>query len=201
MTLSSTFIKEMENPIIKFITAYIELSPQEIDIINEQNQVKSFKKGTLLLAEGSYAKECYFILKGCVRSFYLVDGEERTTEFYTENQSINPVSYLTKQPSTYYLSCLEDCEIAVSSAERNKVLIEKVPKLEALILQMSSELLVQNQVSFDDFKNLSPEKRYLKLLETRPDLFNRVPLQQLATYLGITPVSLSRMRKRITVKR
>lgn len=191
----------MVNPIIQFITSYIELTPQEIDIVNEQNQIKSFKKGTVLLAEGAYAKECYFILKGCVRSYYLIDGEERTTEFYTESQGINPVSYLTKQPSEYYLACEEDCEVALSSAERSRVLIEKVPKLESLIMQMSSQLLVQNQVSFDSFKNLSPEMRYLKLLETRPDLFNRVPLQHIATYLGITPVSLSRMRKRITVKR
>ncbi|WP_247233712.1 Crp/Fnr family transcriptional regulator [Telluribacter sp. SYSU D00476] len=191
----------MENPIIQFISSYIELTPQEIDIVNEQNQIKAFKKGTVLLTEGAYAKECYFILKGCVRSYYLIDGEERTTEFYTENQGINPVSYLTKQPSEYYLACEEDCEVALSSAERSRVLIEKVPKLEALIMQMSSQLLVQNQVSFDSFKNLSPEMRYLKLLETRPDLFNRVPLQHIATYLGITPVSLSRMRKRIKVKR
>lgn len=191
----------MVNPIIQFITSYIELTPQEIDIVNEQNQIKSFKKGTVLLAEGAYAKECYFILKGCVRSYYLIDGEERTTEFYTESQGINPVSYLTKQPSEYYLACEEDCEVALSSAERSRVLIEKVPKLESLIMQMSSQLLVQNQVSFDSFKNLSPEMRYLKLLETRPDLFNRVPLQHIATYLGITPVSLSRMRKRITIKR
>ena len=91
----------MENPIIQFISSYIELTPQEIAIVNEQNQIKSFKKGTVLLAEGAYAKECYFILKGCVRSYYLIDGEERTTEFYTESQGINPVSYLTKQRSEF----------------------------------------------------------------------------------------------------
>ncbi|QNF32193.1 Crp/Fnr family transcriptional regulator [Adhaeribacter swui] len=190
----------MENPIIKFITSYVALSPEEIDLVNEQNQIISYKKGTLLLSEGEYAKECYFILKGCIRSYYLVNGEERTTEFYNETQGINPVSYLTKQPSEYYLACEEDCEVAISSAERSEKLIRNVPKLEALIMQMSKELLVQNQVSFDNFKNLSPEMRYLKLLETRPELFNRVPLNHIATYLGITPVSLSRMRKRITVK-
>jgi CRP-like cAMP-binding protein len=191
----------MDDAIIKFITSYIELSPEEISIIQEQNLIKSYKKDGLLLSEGEYAKECFFVLKGCVRSYYLVDGEEKTTEFYTENQSINPVSYLTHQPSEYYLSCLEDCVVALGSAERNKKLIEKVPKLEGLVMQMSSELLVQNQISFDQFKNLNPEMRYRKLLETRPDLFSRVPLHHIATYLGITPVSLSRMRKRIASKR
>lgn len=190
----------MENPIIQFISQYIELTPQEVDIINEQNQIKIYKKDTLLLAEGAYAKECFFVIKGCIRSYYLVDGEEKTTEFYTENDGITPVSYLTNQPSEYYLSCLEDSVIALSSTERNQKLIAAVPKLEKLIIEMSSETMVQNKVSFDNFKKLNPEQHYLKLLETRPDLLNRAPLQHIATYLGITPVSLSRMRKRILKK-
>jgi len=190
----------MADEIMKFITDYIPLSEEEINIIKEQNLIKTYKKDTLLLSEGELAKECYFILRGCVRSYYLINGEERTTEFYTETQTITPVSYVKKQLSEYYLSCLEDCILAVGSPERNKELIEKIPKLESLILQMNSELLVQKQISFDSFKNLSPEMRYLKLLEARPDLLNRVPQYHLATYLGITPVSLSRMRKRISGK-
>ena len=191
----------MEDAIIQFITAYIDLSAQEISDIREQRMIETFKKDTILLSEGEYSKQCYFILKGCVRSYYILDGEEKTTDFFTENQGITPVSYVTKQKSEYYLSCLEDCVVALSSTERTKKLIEKVPRIESLILKMNSELLVQNQVSFDNFKNQKPEMRYLQLMETRPDLFNRVPLQHIATYLGITPVSLSRMRKRITVKR
>ena len=190
----------MENEIINFITSYIPLSAEEVGIIKEQNLIKSYKKGSVLLSEGELAKECYFVLKGCIRSYYLFDGEEKTTEFYTENQSIRPVSYITNQPSEYYLACLEDCVVAIGSAERNKRLIEKLPRLESMIMQIKGELLVQNQVSFDNFKHLSPEMRYLKLLETRADLFDRVPLYHLATYLGITAVSLSRMRKRISKK-
>jgi CRP-like cAMP-binding protein len=136
-------------------------------------------------------------MKGCIRSYYLVDGEERTTEFYTEGQSITPVSYVRKEPSLYYLSCVEDSVVAVGSAERNQQLIEQVPALTSLLLQLNSELLVENRLTLDSFKNLSPEERYLQLQETRPELLNRVPLAHLATYLGITPVSLSRMRKRI----
>ena len=182
--------------IIKFITNYIPLTDEEIDIIRETNLIESYKKNTILLSEGEVAKECYFILQGCIRSYYVIDGEERTTEFYTESQPITPVSYVTKQPSEYYLSCLEDC--VVSLGTRNQILLEKLPKLETLLLKLNGEMLVQNQVSFDNFKNFSPEKRYLDLIETRPELINRVPQYHLATYLGITPVSLSRMRKRLS---
>jgi CRP-like cAMP-binding protein len=190
----------MTDDIIAFITRYIPLSEEEISIIHEQNLIKSYKKDTVLLSEGEYAKECYFILQGCVRSYFLIDGEEKTTDFYTESQAITPISYTQKEPSTYFLSCLEDCIIALGSTERNKKLVEKIPKLESLISQMNSELLIQKQISFDSFKSLSPEQRYLTLLETRPDLFNRAPLYHIATYLGITPVSLSRMRKRVSNK-
>jgi len=190
----------MENKIIEFITRYIPLTGEEIDVINKQNLIKEFKRGSLLLSEGEYAKDCYFVLKGCVRSYHIIDGEERTTDFYTENQTINPVSYLVNKPSEYYLSCLEDSVIALGNEERNKELLAKVPKLESMIVQLSGSLLAANQNSLDDFKNLSAEMRYRKLLDTRPDLFQRVPLQYIASYLGITPVSLSRMRKRISSK-
>lgn len=190
----------MEDKVINFISQYISLSNEEIEIIHEEKLIRFFKKNTLLLSQGDFAKECYFLLNGCVRAYYLIEGEERSTEFYTENETITPVSYVKKEASEYFLSCLEDCVIAVGSPERNKSLLEKIPKLESMIIQMNSELLVQKQISFDNFKNLNPEMRYLKLLETRPDLIERVPQFHLATYLGITPVSLSRLRKRILTK-
>lgn len=186
--------------VIGFISRYIALSEEEADLIRAQNLIRFCKKDEVLLSEGALSKACYFVLKGCIRSYYLIGGEERTTEFYTENQAITPVGYITGEPSAYYLSCLEDSIVAIGSEDRNRQLLEKVPKLASLVMQMNSELLAGNQVALDDFKNLSPEMRYLKLLETRPDLFSRVPLYHLATYLGITPVSLSRIRKRIFSK-
>ncbi|RKD85987.1 Crp/Fnr family transcriptional regulator [Mangrovibacterium diazotrophicum] len=188
----------MDEKIIEFISQYVSLTPEEIDIIKSQNLINFYPRGTVLLSEGERAKDCYFVLQGCVRSYYLVDGEDKTTEFFTENQTINPVSYLMKEPSSYYLSCLEDCVIALGNEERNRELMNKVPKLGAMVVNLSGELLSQKQDTLDDFKKMSPEMRYLKLLDSRPDLFQRVPLYHIASYLGITPVSLSRMRKRIS---
>jgi len=190
----------MENIVIDFISKYIALTDEEISIIEEYTHFKSFPKDTVLLAEGVEAKECFFVMKGIVRSYYLVDGEERNTDFYTENQTITPASYITKQPSEYYLSALEDSVISVGIPERNAELIQKVPKLQEMIIKMSSELLIGNQTSLDQFRYLSPEERYIKFLETRPDLLARIPQYHLASYLGVTPVSLSRMRKRISKK-
>ncbi|TNE71981.1 Crp/Fnr family transcriptional regulator [bacterium] len=183
--------------IIEFISRYINLTDDEIQTINAQNFIQVYKKGTVLLKAGDFANDCFFVLQGCVRSYYITDGEEKTTEFYTENQSINPACYVTKEPSDFYLDCLEDSVIALGNEERSKALIERVPKLNTMIMQFSSLLLAENQNSLDDFKILNPEERYKKLLKSRPELFQRVPLYHIASYLGITPVSLSRLRKRI----
>jgi CRP-like cAMP-binding protein len=187
--------------IIHFIRQYIDLSEAEAEIVRETSHIEKFKKNDVLLSEGENARNHFFILKGCIRTYYIIEGEEKTTEFYTENQSVIPVSFVTKQPSEYFIACLENCTIALGSEERDSELIEKIPKLKNLIMKSDVQLRIHNQVMFDNFKNKSPEMRYRFLLDTRPDLLNRVPLQQLATYLGITPVSLSRLRKRISVKR
>ncbi len=191
----------MDNYIIDFISQFIKLSENEVQIIKDQNLFRRCVKNELLLQEGQYAKDCFFIIQGCVRAFYIKDGEERNTEFFFENQTIRPVSYLTKQPSQYYLACLEDCLVAIGSEERNKKLVEQIPHLTSLISQMNDNLIVQKTLEFDDFKNHSPEERYLLLLKKKPELLNRIPLYHLATYLGITQISLSRIRSRILEKK
>lgn len=187
--------------ILKFIRSYIDLTVEEEEIVKESSQVKIFKKNDVLLSEGEYARNHYFILEGCVRTYYIIDGEEKTTEFYTENQSIIPAGIVTKLPSEYYIACLEDSTIAIGSEEKDQELIEKIPKLKTLIMKSDTQVRIQNQIMSDNFKNKNAEMRYRFLMETRPELFKRVPLHQLATYLGITPASLSRLRKRISGRR
>ncbi|UZR97677.1 Crp/Fnr family transcriptional regulator [Chondrinema litorale] len=187
----------MENAAIKFISQFITLSKEDEEILLKLNLVKEFKKGTNLLKEGELAKNCYLVLKGCIRSYYLVDGEEKITEFYTEHQPVTPVSYTTKKPSEYYLETLEDCILSLGTPASTKELIKQFPRIETVSLFISNQLLVNSQVSFDNYRNLSPEQRYFKLLETRQDLCNRVPQYMLASYLGIQPQSLSRIRRRI----
>lgn len=191
----------MDNYIIDYISQFIKLSEDEKKIIAEQNFLRQYKKNEILLSEGEYAKDCYFIIQGCVRTYYLKDREERNTDFSFENQTITPVSYQLKQPSQYYLSCLEDSLIAIGNEARNKKLLGQIPNLSSLISKMNESMLVQKTIEFDNFKNNSPEERYLLLLKNNPELLNRIPLYHLATYLGITQISLSRIRSRILEKK
>ncbi len=190
----------MKDPIVNFLSKYIELTNEEIDILSNQNFIQSYKKGTILLSEGQIAKECYFILQGCVSSYYLVNGDIKITDFFTEQQPITPVSYTTKKPSEYFLECLEDCIISIGSPESSAELLRKLPRLAALGSNIMEDQLANQRMKYDDFIKLSPEDRYINLQKTSPDLLNRVPQYLIASYLGIKPESLSRVRKRLYKK-
>ena len=187
----------MDEVIFDFLSKYIELTEEEKAIISDQKFVKSFKKGTVLLAEGDIARECFFILQGCVYSYYLVDGEIKVTEFFTEKQAITPVSYTTKEPSEYYLECLEDCIISMGSPERTAELMTKIPRLATLGSIMLEDELASQRIKYDTFIKLSPEKRYQNLQKQAPELLDRIPQYLIASYLGVKPESLSRIRRRI----
>jgi len=191
----------MENILFDFISKYISLSEEEKKIMLSLDIFHTFKKGTVLLKEGQHSANGYFVLKGCIRTYYIIEGEEKTTEFYSEMEVITPNCVISEQPSEYFISCIEDSSIVVSSKDMEAEIFEKFPKFEKLCRILSEQLLAKNKNSFDEFKTSSPEGRYLNLLQNRPDLFQRVTQHQLASYLGIKPQSLSRMRGRLIEKK
>jgi hypothetical protein len=113
---------------------------------------------------------------------------------------LTPPCVISKTPSEYYISCSEDTILTISNADMESEINGKFPKFETLCRILSEELLAKQRMDFDAFKTSSPEQRYLSLLQKRPDLIQRVPQHQLASYLGIKPQSLSRLRSRILEK-
>jgi CRP-like cAMP-binding protein len=190
----------MENVLFEHIGKYMPLTAAEQQAILELDLFKPFKKGTILLREGQRSDKGYFVLKGCLRSYYIIDGEERTTAFYTEAESLAPACVLSKEPSAHYVSCSEDSLILVGDTAMERAMFERFPRFETLCRIISEELLTRNQETFDRYRTSTPEERYRDLARARPDLVQRVPQYQLASYLGITPQSLSRLRKRLVKK-
>lgn len=190
----------MQNLLLEFIAKYVSLTEEEENVILSLDLFRTVKKGTILLKEGQKSKESYFVLKGCIRSYYVVNNEEKTTAFYTEMEVLTPPCVVNKMSSEYYISCIEDSILAVSNSDMELEVNTKFPKFEIVCRKLSEELLAKQQINFDEFKTSSPEQRYLNLLEKRPDLIQRVPQYQLASYLGVKPESLSRLRARITEK-
>lgn len=187
----------MHDLLFDFLSKYISLTEEEKNAIISLDTFRLVKKGTTLLREGQRSTDGYFVIQGCIRTYYIVDGEERTTAFYTEMEGITPHCVVNKAPSQYNISCIEDSIISIANPDMGVELFQKFPKFETLCKVLSEDLLAKQQLDFDDFKLSSPEQRYLKLLEKRPDLIQRVPQHQLASFLGIKPQSLSRLRARV----
>lgn len=190
----------MEQVLFDFIERYMELSPDEKQLIRELSIIKSYKKGTILLKEGKVSHDSYFVLEGCLRTFCLKNNEEKTTEFYTEMEVLSAASSLDGSPLKYSISCVEDTLVCISNPELEQAAFDRFPRFEMMCRVLSEQLVAKARLELDKFKTSSAEERYLALIESRPDLFQRVPQHQLASYLGITPESLSRLRGRL-VKR
>ncbi len=191
----------MQDLLFDFISKYVSLTEEEKNAILSLDLFRSVKKGTILLKEGQKTEDSYFVLKGCIRVYYIIDGEEKTTAFYTELDALTPHRVLNNASSDYFISCVEDSILLVSNTDMEVEMNSKFPKFETMCRMLSEELLAKQQIDFDEFKTSSPEERYLNLLQKRPDLIQRVPQHQLASYLGIKPQSLSRLRARILEKK
>jgi len=191
----------MELKISDLIAKEMFLTPEEIEAVDTLIPIKEFKKGRLLLEEGNIAKECYFNIKGCVRSYQILNGEEKTTQFFIEGDPIaSLLSYLNKTPANHYFECIEDCTLAVLSFDNEQRLYKQYPKFEALCRNSIEQEFGKQQEVLQNYLTRNPEERYLMLQETRPELLQRVPQYHLATFLGVQPESLSRIRKRIAQK-
>lgn len=187
------------NILIQYLSKYITLTEEEAGILLKGLDIRSFRKGEILLKEGDIPELCYFLIKGSVRQYFMVDGEEKTTEFYFEGQPFavfqgsNPI-----KKSPFYLSCLEDCIMSVGPIVPEETDID--PRFMSVCKMAAEDELCKSQETLNMFRLSSPEERYQELLKTNPQLIERVPQYYLASYLGIKPESLSRIRKRILKK-
>ncbi len=188
----------MKEQFEKHIRSYQILTDEEVRLIVDGTNVQAFTAGTYLIKEGQIATKCYLILKGCIREYYLKDGQEKSTAFFTEGDSVASFSSQSNNtPSKYNLVCVEDCVLTVSTKNLEKQMCEKVPRLESMILKTVEQIMGKKQDELAAFISSSPEERYQNLIANRPHLFNRIPQHQIASYIGIKPESLSRLRKRL----
>jgi CRP/FNR family transcriptional regulator, anaerobic regulatory protein len=191
----------MYEQIIKQILQIVDLNNEEIDCIIDKLQVKKLKKKEFLLQEGTICKHAYFINRGCLRYFYLVDGIENTGQFFFENTWYTDYdSFLLSKPSRQNIQALEDSEILCLSKSDLLEVYEAIPKFEKFGRIMAENAFIKLKSKNEMILNQSAEERYLKLLKERPKVVERIPQHYIASYLGIKPPSLSRIRKSIANK-
>ncbi|MCL2074665.1 MAG: Crp/Fnr family transcriptional regulator [Marinilabiliaceae bacterium] len=191
----------MNNKLIEYFQKIVSLTREEIDAITESMDIKEFAKGDFLLKEGYRDKDSFFILEGLVRRYKNIDGEEITTNFYAEEQWILSLTGLTENSvSEDNLICMEDTTVVVGNEQKAQELYSRFPHFESIAIAAIETTFLQQQKRMDFYITDTPEKRYIRLLETQPDIFQRVPQYHIASYLGVKPESLSRIRKRIVSK-
>ncbi|WP_059174093.1 Crp/Fnr family transcriptional regulator [Bacillus sp. FJAT-27445] len=189
----------MKDILYKYMSRWTSLNEEDQQAIVDEIRIEEFKKGTVLFKQGDAPTKCYFILKGCVRQYAIdEDGREITSNFYTEEQAIAIFNHHKPDKSSdYTYTCIEDSAMVVGDLDMEKDMYDKHPQLETMTRRMIEENFSQVQEEFAAFIASSPEERFKTLQMKRPSLIDRVPQHQLASYLGITPESLSRIKKRI----
>lgn len=191
---------DLKAKVRKHVAQFELLSPDEVELIVEKTIVDRFEKGTLLLKAGQIPTKCYMVVEGCVREYLIKDGEEKSTDFFMEGETFTPQAR-DRKPSKFYWECVEDCILTISNNSFEEEIRAALPRLVDVFQDIAIDKIHKAKEEWSDFVTSSPEERYLNLLEKKPQLLNRIPHHQIASYLGIKPQSLSRIRKRLAEKK
>lgn len=186
-------------------TYYKKLVPalQESDWNELQNKftVQQLKKGDFLSRNGEICRQVSFINKGLVRMFYRVDGREICVSFITEGEYIAQYdSFLTHQPSAGNIDALEDCELINLSYDDMQAMYQSCPEFERFGRKIAEMLFLMIAYKNTRLLTLCPEDRYKSVIQYQPYIIQRVPQYMIASYIGITPEHLSRLRKKMTIR-
>jgi len=190
----------MNTDLKKFITKYVPLSEVELEDIVNKFKCKVVKKNDYLLKQGGTCKDLVFVRKGCLRLYFMKDDIEVSVWFaFPQSSAIEIYSFISENPSNYYLQAIEESEILyLPKAELNK-LYKYQPKMQEMMRKFWEDVILNLINRFTALQTDSAEKRYLDLLN-KPAYFESIPQKYLASFIGVTPTSLSRIRKQIIKK-
>lgn len=188
----------MHESIQNYISRFVSLTPEELSVVENCMQLREFPRKTMLLNAGDVCNFEAYVLKGCIREYFIDHkGQELTLEFAVEDWWVSDItSFENQTPSIMYIETLEDCELLVLSRAAKDELLARVPKLERMFrLMIQRHLSVLQKRLFRTVSYTAMDK-FEQFLRRYPSLPQRVPQHYIASYLGITPEFLSKLRKR-----
>jgi CRP/FNR family transcriptional regulator, anaerobic regulatory protein len=163
-------------------------------VLMEFAEVKTYPKSYELIGSGSVAQHIFHILTGACRLFYHRDDREITSWFAFENETITTSSFFSRQPGEEVLQTLEPCTVIQISHARQQTLFEQFPDAERYVRLQQEQLIIRLEQRIKGLIFQTAGERYAHLLTVFPTIMLRVPHYMIASYLGITPETLSRMR-------
>lgn len=184
------------------IARYVHLEPEEKELFHSLLKHKKVKKKTFLLQEGEVCAFEMFIVKGCVRLYFIdKEGVETILYFGVEGWWVSDlISFMDQQPSNQFIETIEDCELLLLDFRSKATLLERIPRMEKyyrMLLQRSLGVLQQR---FYASVSQTAEERYLAFIEKYPQVVQRVPQHQIARYLGVSPEFLSKVKSSLFKK-
>jgi CRP-like cAMP-binding protein len=188
--------------IIQNISRHIHLDKTETDFFISLLETKKLKRKEFLLQQGNICKTENFIVKGCLRTYTIDDnGIEHIIMFGIEDWWVGDLySFLTQKPATYFIDALEETEILQISKGNLDKLYERVPKFERFFRLILQNAFITQQQRINQNLSYTAEQRYLDFIKKYPQLEQRLSQKQVSAYLGITPVFLSMLRRKLSGK-
>lgn len=179
------------------------LAEEEREVIEEYLTIKKIRKRQYILQEGDICKSVAFVETGAVRLYKAnEDGTAHIIQFALEGQYIADLySFLTNEPSVYNIDAIEDTELVLISKAASDELCKRSAKYLAYILIVTSEFYTDLERRLTYINSLTVVERYQDLITHYPDIIQRLPQHMIASYMGLTPETLSRIRKKISTSR
>ncbi|MEL6536561.1 MAG: Crp/Fnr family transcriptional regulator, partial [Bacteroidota bacterium] len=178
------------------IAKYIDLTEEEFDYFYGLLEIRNYGKKEVVHAIGQVCQWAYLILEGSIRYFHLVDGEEKSGQFFFEGAWYSDYdSFLFGTPSLQTIQAVEKTQAARLSKESLHQLYQQVPKFEKFGRLMAENAFIGIRKRTESLTHLSATERYLDLMRNRPKVIQRIPQKYIASYLDIQPQSLSRIKK------
>ncbi|MFN8346970.1 MAG: Crp/Fnr family transcriptional regulator [Spirosomataceae bacterium] len=188
--------------LIHHFKQYIPLTEEETELLTPRVKTRKLKRRQMILQEGFVCKQYSFVVEGCLKMYGIDDkGFEHNIQFAAEGDWIADIgSFHTQKPSKLFIEAIEPAEILQIDQPDLYFLYSNIPKLDRIFKVIIENKFVELQNRVLQTFSSTAEQRYLSFLEQYPHLANRLPNTQIASYLGITPEFLSKIRKNLSRK-
>lgn len=191
----------MTQNLIQFIKQLVPFTDEEIQDIQHLFVERTLKKGEFWVKEGEFNSDILFLNKGMLRSYFVKREVEKTFDLVIENQILTATeSYASGLPSTDFIQAVEDTYLSVITKDNLEILYSKSFKWERVGRIIIEYYTIEKEIRIRSFISETAQERYERLAKDQPELMQRTPQIYLANFLGITPQSLSRLRRKIITK-